>query len=154
MIEGRHYQNAYVTRNVDQTLARFSARADVRSVRTMDVTTEVQTAVGRKVQRVKLAFVWVGDLQHEFIEPVIEAVPIFKSWLLDGDGPRFHHSCARVDDWDDFRGRVDEQPWPVVIEGAVADELKFLYLDARDLTGHYLEYVWMTDEHWTQIGGR
>ena len=86
--------------------------------------------------------------------PVTEAVPVFSSWLPDGDGPRFHHSCARVDDWADFRRRVDEQPYPVVFEGASGEELKFLYLDTRELLGHYLEFAWMTPDRWTQLGGR
>jgi hypothetical protein len=101
-----------------------------------------------------MAFIWVDDLQYEFIEPVTEAVPVFSTWLPDGDAPRFHHSCARVDDWTDFRRRVDEQPYPVVFEGASGEELKFLYLDTRDLLGHYLEYTWMTPGRWAQLGGR
>jgi hypothetical protein len=101
-----------------------------------------------------MAFIWVGDLQYEFIEPVTEAVPVFSTWLPDGDVPRFHHSCARVDDWDGFRRRVDEQPYPVVFEGASGEELKFLYLDTRELLGHYLEYAWMTPGRWLQLGGR
>ena len=154
MIEGRHYQNAYVTRNLAKTVDEFAARASARSVLTFEATTEVLTGQGRKDQTLKLGFVWVGDLQYEFIEPVVEAVPVYSGWLSDGDGPRFHHSCARVDDWDDFRRRVDQQPWPLVFEGASGDELKFLYLDARDLLGHYLEYTWMTRARWAQLGGR
>jgi hypothetical protein len=42
-----------------------------------------------------------------------------------------------------------------VLEGASSDgKLKFVYLDARDLVGHYLEYVWATPERWTQMGMR
>jgi hypothetical protein len=59
----------------------------------------------------------------------------------------------RVDNWDDFRARVDEQPYPVVLEGG-SDALRFLYLDAREFLGHYLEYTWMTDQRWSQVGGR
>jgi hypothetical protein len=59
----------------------------------------------------------------------------------------------RVDDWQDFRARVARQPYPVAIEGG-NDALRFLYLDAREFLGHYLEYVWMTPERWLQVGGR
>src|ERR1700761_4093986 len=103
MLEGRHYQNAYVTRNIDKAVATFTAQADVRSSVLFEATTEVQTSAGRKPLTSKLAFVWVGDLQYEFIQPIVEAVPVFSTWLPDGDEPKFHHSCARVDDWDDFR---------------------------------------------------
>ena len=78
----------------------------------------------------------------------------FAPMLPDDDLPRFHHSCARVPDWEDFRRRVDEQPYPVVIEGASGGDLKFLFLDTRDLLGHFLEYTWMTDASWERLGGR
>ena len=48
MLEGQHYQNAYVTRNIDKAVARVTARADVRSVVQFEATTEVLTAVGRR----------------------------------------------------------------------------------------------------------
>ena len=154
MLEGHHYQNAYVTRNLEKAVAEFTARASVRSAMQFEASTEVLTGQGRASQTLKMAFIWVGDLQYEFIEPVTEAVPIFSTWLPDGDVPRFHHSCARVDDWDNFRRRVDEQPYPVVFEGAGREGLKFIYLDARELLGHYLEFCWMTPTRWAQIGGR
>lgn len=68
MLEGRHYQNAYVTRNLDKAVAEFTTRADARSVATFEATTEVLTGEGRKSQTLKMAFIWVGDLQYEFIE--------------------------------------------------------------------------------------
>ena len=154
MLEGQHYQNAYVTRDIDKAVARVTPRADVRSVVQFEATTEVLTAAGTRPHNIKLAFVWVGDLQYEFIEPIAEAVPMFATMLPNDDLSRFHHSCARVPDWDDFRRRVDEQPYPVVIEGASGGDLKFLFLDARDLLGHYLEYTWMTDASWERLGGR
>ena len=153
MLEGRIYQNAYVTRNIDQTVAAFTAQADARSAILFEATSEVLTAAGRQSQTIKLAFIWVGDFQYEVIEPVREAVPLFSSWLPEGDGPRFHHSCARVSDWEDFRRRVTETPYPVVMEGA-SDGLNFLFLDTRELLGHYMEYTWMSDTAWQRIGGR
>ena len=50
MLEGRHYQNAYVTRNLDKAVAEFTARADARSAVTFEATTEVLTGEGRKSQ--------------------------------------------------------------------------------------------------------
>ena len=114
---------------------------------------EVMTANGPGTQTNKFAFIWVGDLQYELIEPVSEFVAIFSPALPADDSLRFHHSCMRIDDWTDFRARVQQQPYPVVMEGDT-DTLKFLYLDTRELLGHYVDYVWMTDERWTQLGGR
>jgi len=153
MIEGQHYQNAYVTRNIEKAIDDFSARAQVRNLLHFEVTNEAWTTEGWGSQTNKLAFIWVDDLQYELIEPVGGAVAIYRDALPADDRPRFHHICMRIDDWDDFRGRVDQQPYPVVLEGG-GGELKFLYLDAREFLGHYLEYTWMTDERWQQMGGQ
>jgi hypothetical protein len=152
MIEGYHYQNAYVTRNIDKWVGTFSARAKVDKVLRYEGTTPVVTPAGKATQTNKLAFIWVGDLQYELIEPVGGAVDLYRDALPAGDALQFHHICMRVDDWDDFRRRVDKQSYPVVLEGG-GDALRFLYLDAREFLGHYLEYTWMTSERWTQMGG-
>jgi hypothetical protein len=152
MLEGRHYQNAYVTRNIAKWIAHFQTHANVRKLLTYEGSIEAWTPAGTITQTSKLAFIWVGDLQYELIEPVSGA-SLFSDALPDDDSLQFHHICNRVDDWDGFRARVDEQPYPVVLERG-GDELRFLYLDARKFLGHYLEYVWTTDKIWAQMGGR
>lgn len=153
MLEGQHFQNAYVTRDIDKALQAFSERADVRQLIQTEVTVDVWTPAGMGTQTNKLAFVWVGDLQYELIEPVAGDVAIYRDALPKSDRPQFHHICMRIDKWDDFRARVDQQSLPVVLEGG-SDALRFLYLDARDFLGHYLEYTFMNDERWGQMGGR
>lgn len=152
MLEGYHYQNAYVTRDVDKWVAEFQTHAKVDSAVTFEVSMPVKTPEGDGIETVKLAFIWVGDLQYELIQPISGAVQIYADALPVGDDLKFHHICMRVDNWDEFRARVADQPYPVVLEGG--DEmLRFLYLDARPFLGHYLEYTWMTDERWKQVGG-
>jgi len=153
MLEGRHYQNAYVTRDIGKAIDAFRARADVRKLIEYEGTTAVMTPSGPGTQTNKLAFIWVGDLQYELIQPVSGSVEVYREGLPADDAPRFHHICMRIDHWDDFRARVDRQSLPVVLEGG-GDSLKFLYLDARAFLGHYLEYTWMIDERWAQLGGR
>jgi hypothetical protein len=153
IIEGKHYQNAYITRNIAKAIAEFKNAAAVRAVMQYEGTTEVTTPAGRGTQTNKLAFLWVEDLQYEFIEPGPGIVDIYRNELPADDSLKFHHICMRVDDWEDFRARVDQQPLPVVLEGGNA-ALRFLYLDARKLLGHYLEYTWMNAERWAQLGGR
>lgn len=152
MLEGRHYQNAYVTRDIDKAIKRFEARADVRTLIQFDNTTEVITPDGPRTLTSRLAFIWVGNLQYELIQPVSGAGDLYRAALREDDALGFHHICMRVDDWDGFRARVDQQSLPIVLEGG-GDALKFLYLDAREFLGHYLEYTWMTDERWAQVGG-
>lgn len=152
MLEGHHFQNAYVTRDVDKWVDTFKKRAAVDRVMTYEGSTPVKLREGAGIQTNKLAFVWVGDLQYELIQPVSGDVGIYKDALPADDGLQFHHVCMRIPEWESFRARVDQQPYPVVLEGG-NEKLRFLYLDARAFLGHYIEYTWMTDERWTQMGG-
>ena len=153
MLEGMHFQNAYVTRNSQKVIDAFKSRANIRKLIQYEGSVEVMTPAGRGIQTNKLVFIWVGDLQYELIEPVSGTVDLYRNALPADDSPLFHHICMRVNDWGDFRARVDRQSLPVVLEGG-NDSLRFLYLDARKFLGHYLEYTWMTDERWTQVGGQ
>ena len=152
MLEGYHYQNAYVTRDVKKGLEAFQQRANVDRVLTYEGSIPVTTPEGAGIQTNKLAFIWVGDLQYELIQPISGSVRIYSDALPADDSLQFHHICMRVADWGEFRARVDRQPYRVVLEGG-NELLRFLYLDARPFLGHYLEYTWMTDERWTQMGG-
>jgi Glyoxalase/Bleomycin resistance protein/Dioxygenase superfamily len=152
MLEGHHFQNAYVTRDIDKWTKTFSERAKIDRVLTHESSISVTTANGPATLATKLALIWVGALQYELIQPLSGDVPLYNEALPQGDGLQFHHICMRVPNWEEFRARVDQQPYPVVLEGSF-DTLRFLYLDARPFLGHYLEYSWMTDDRWTQMGG-
>ncbi len=152
MLEGYHYQNAYVTRDVDKWIKTFQQHGKVDKVLTYEGTTPIRTSAGDTTQTNKLAFIWIGDLQYELIQPISGSVDIYRDALPAGDGLQFHHICMRIPDWKEFRPRVDAQPYPVVLEGG-NELLRFLYLDARPFLGHYLEYVWMDEERWKQMGG-
>lgn len=152
MIEGRHYQNAYVTGDAAAAAERLRARADVRQETLIESAIEVTTPDGPATLHNRLALIWVGDLQYELIEPIGHS-PLYSPAIADDGSLRLHHIAMRIDDWADFRRRVDRQPFPLVMEGAHG-ELKFLYLDARPLLGHYLEYLSCPDAVWTGMGGR
>lgn len=153
MLEGRHFQNAYITRDITKSIERMKSCADIRTILEYEGSNEVMTPAGPRVQTNKLAFIWIGDMQYELIQPVSGTVDLYRAAMPTDDSLSFHHVCMRVDDWSPFRARVDKQPFQVAIEGG-SDFLKFLYLDARQVFGHYLEYVWMTDDMWTRVGGR
>lgn len=152
MFEGHHYQVAYVTRDLNKAVADFKAKALVRHETYFDVEQPVVTPEGPATMGHRLALLWVGNLQYEFIQPKFGLEHIYGPALTDDGTLGFHHICARVSDWEEFRRRVDQQPLPLAFEGE-AGPLKFLYLDARAACGHYLEYTWMPDEMWAGMGG-
>jgi len=153
MLEGQHYQNGYITRDIDKALAQFRNLPSVDRILSFEMPVEVTTPKGRGLATSKIAMLWVNNLQYELIQPVSGLVDIYSDLLPADDGVKHHHVGMRVDNWDDFRARVAREGHSVVLEGG-SDALKFLYIDGRKLVGHYLEYVWMTPERWSQIGGR
>lgn len=153
MFVGHHYQNAYVVDDMGAAIETFRARAAIGDVRSFGIEQMLWTPSGIKRVVSKLAFIWIGDLQYELIEVVSDESGIYANFADNGGGLHFHHICMRVPDWEPFRAAVAAQDLPVVLERAnEGDQLKFLYLDGRSLCGHYLEYVWMTDERWRQLG--
>lgn len=155
MIIGRHFQNAYVTRNVDKAVAEFKERADVRSLYEIEVPVQVWTPKGEGVGVQKLALVWVEDLNYELIEPKDgDVLAIYRDALPADDGLQFHHVCHVVDDWDELWVKVQASPYEVVLKGGTPGMLEFCYTDTREWLGHYTEYVWMVPDRWAAMGGR
>ncbi len=155
MFTGHHYQNAYICDDIETAIGLFATRADIGDVPVIDVEQSLWTPDGMKRVVSRLAFIWIGDLQYELIQPIEDETGIYANYKDHGGPLHFHHICARVPEWESFRAAIDKQDLPVVLERAIAgDLLKFLYLDGRSFCGHYLEYVWATDERWLQMGGR
>ncbi len=155
MLTGRHYQNAYITDDIVAAIAQFRERSDIDQIPIHDIDQTIATPAGPKRVATRLAFIWIGDLQYELIQVVADETGIYGNYQNNGGSMHFHHVCMRVDDWEVFRAAVDGQDLPVVMERAIeGDLLKFLYLDGRSIFGHYLEYVWTTDERWAQMGGK
>lgn len=152
MLEGWHYQNAYICDDIEAAIELFRKRAAIGDIRIIDVSQPVSTPQGTRTVATRLAFIWIDDLQYELIQVVNDETGIYANAPSNGGPLRFHHVCMRIEDWDAFRARVARQDLPVVMERAIeGDALKFLYLDAREFCGHYLEYVWTTDERWAAM---
>ena len=154
MLEGHLYQLGYVCDDLDEGIAQFRGRGMTHEPHIMEVEQPISSPQGDAVNRMKLCFIWIGDMQYELIQPLSDPLGIYANAPSNGGPLRFHQTCMRVTDWADFRARVDQQDLPVAMEHAPeGDRLKFVYLDGRERFGHYLEYTWMTDAQWDQIRG-
>lgn len=152
---GQHYQNAYITRNLDGAVKSFRDWADPRLIFETEAEVQLWTPHGEGLGRQKLAFVWVEDLNYELIEPVSgDVLRLYTDELPDDDSLQFHHVCHRVDDWDAAMAHIEALPFPVVLRGGTEGMLQFCYIDTRDWLGHYTEYMWAVPERWAQLGGR
>jgi len=138
------FQNAYITHDLAKAEALVGERHGITEWVHFDPHMDVKVALG-----------WAGSLQIELIEPVSGNVRHYRE-VLPADpadfSPRFHHICMRVADWDATRAMIAERGWPVAYEGGV-EGCKFIYIDARESLGHYVEYMWMSDEMWAGSGG-
>lgn len=153
----RFFQNAYVTRDLDRAVALITERHGLKDWVFFEPEMDVYTAdKGWAPCKVKVGLAWNGNVQVELIEPVRGNVQHYLD-VLPADPydatPRFHHICMRVDDWDATRKLVADNDWPVAYEGGV-EGCKFVYIDARDTLGHYVEYMWMSPEMWAGSGGQ
>jgi hypothetical protein len=153
MIEGDFYQLGYVCNNLEEGIAQFRGRGMTREPHILEVALAVDSPQGQVINQLRLAFIWIGDVQYELIEAVTDPLGIYANAPSNGAPIRFHQICMRVrGSWEDFLARTKAQDLPVVLWSDMGrDNLKFLYIDARSTMGHYLEYVWMTDAQWEQI---
>lgn len=153
MLLANHYQNAYVTRDIEKALDIFRERYGIPDPRYFQAEVEVTTPKGTGLAINKVAFIWIGNLQYELIEPVSGPVDIYRDALPE-QGMRFHHICMRSHDWDATLAEVERQKLPIVYRGDTSSGLKFIYADARDTLGHYLEFTSVPPAVWTAMGGK
>lgn len=147
------FQNAYVTPDLERATGLLRDRYGIGEFGQYDLELDVTTPAGSGKAALKVALAWVGDIQYELIEPVSGLVDMYRDALPENGLLRFHHICMRSQDWDATRRELDARKLPIVCEGATAGT-KFLYADARDSLGHYLEYVWMAPEAWAAMSER
>lgn len=145
-----HFQNAYVTHDIDKAMRSLAERYGLKDYVTFEPDMVLKTPDGDKPSRVRAAFAWAGGLQIELIQPVsgfqdhyLPYLPANKADFI----PRFHHMAVRRDDIGEMRAEIARLGLPLALEGEVPG-LIFVYLDARSSLGHYLEYIWASPEGW------
>jgi hypothetical protein len=149
-----HYQNAYVTHDLDRAMALLTERYGVGDYIVFEPDMMLKTPSGVKPSKVRAALAWAGGLQLELIQPVSGFLDHYLPYLPADAAdpvPRLHHIAVRRDDLDAMRAEIDQLGLPLAFEGEVPG-LVFIYLDARESLGHFLEYVWATPEGWEMIG--
>ena len=156
MLLNDFFQNAYVTHSLEFGVNAIREKHGIEKWVYFEPKMEVYTArEGHGPCHVKVALGWAGDLQVEIIEPISGHIGHYVDYLpadRNDKSLRLHHICMRVMDWDKARAEIERKKWPVAYEGGVPG-VKFVYLDARDSMGHYLEYLWASDEMWKAMRG-
>ena len=155
-----HMQNAYVTHDVDKAVEMIADRFGIDKFDRFEPDMVVLTPQGERPMITRVASAWLGGLNIELIEPVSGYVDHYVAMLPQDRTdavPRFHHMSFRRDDESAMREEIARLGLPLAFEGPVAiknpiPSLVFIYLDARQTLGHYIEFTWKSPEGWKFVG--
>lgn len=149
-----HYQNAYVTRDREWAMNHLGEKYGLGDWIKFEVEFPVKTPDGEQLQATKVAAAWAGWLQIELIEPVSGYIDPFLPYLPEDSsdpGLRFHHVSLRRESMEEIEQEIAQLGLPMVCQGGIPD-LIYTYLDTRASMGHYLEYVWASENGWNMVG--
>lgn len=149
-----HYQNAYVTHDLDRAVDLVGPSFGVSDYTMFDIEMTARTPEGEKLSHVRVALGWAGRLQIEliqpvsgFIEPYLYALPADKSDAV----PRLHHVAVRRESLDEMRREAAGLALPIAFESG-GPGLDCLFVDARSRLGHFFEMVAATPKGWQMLG--
>lgn len=149
-----HYQNAYVTHDLDRALMMVGERYGLTGWSRFEAEVRVNTPHGETTMQLRLASTWAGGTNHEFVQPLGGADEHYRSMLPPDPAdptPRLHHWALRRDDLAAMRAELAASGMPFAF-GGESPAMVFAYMDARASLGHYLEYVWKAEGGWQKIG--
>ncbi len=142
-----HFQNGYVTRDLERAVAMFAREYGVHDFVYDDAEVVVTTPGGEGTARFRVALAWAGDRQVELIQPESGPVGLYLDALPADDSLRFHHMGMRCDSLEPIRAEAARRGWPIAMAGSVPG-IDFMYIDAAAQLGHHLEYMCATPEAW------
>ncbi|MCB2079240.1 MAG: VOC family protein [Novosphingobium sp.] len=149
-----HYQNAYITHDMDKCMAAIDDRFGKIDWIVFEPDMILKTPHGDKESSVRAALGWQAGHQIELIQPVKGYLDHYKYAMREDKNdwrPVFHHVAVRRDDEAAMRAEIEELGFPLLFESSVPG-LVFIYLDARETIGHAIEYIWATPEGWDMQG--
>jgi hypothetical protein len=147
MFLNKHYQNAYVVADTDRALEVLRREHGIGHADVFEVTQRMWTPHGEGDAVLRLTFAFAGALQYELIQPLGGMDRIYSEAVSATRPMVFHHVAMRCDDYDALEAEVARQEKKIAVKGE-AGPVRFLYVDARDTLGHYLEYVSAPPEFW------
>lgn len=149
-----HYQNAYVTHDLEWAVDHVSETFGLEDWARFEVEFPVETPEGERLQATKVASAWGGHLQIELIEPVSGYIDPFMAFLPADKSVRsltFHHFAQRRESLEEIEAEIARMGLPIACKGGIPD-LIYTYIDTRPSLGHFSELVWATPAGWEMIG--
>lgn len=150
----KHYQNAYVTHDIEKAITLLQNRYGVEGLAAGDLELDVVTERGAEKMAMRLGILWIDNLQIEVIQPVSGCIKHYTDSLpanKDDSSLRLNHIAMRRDNLEQMQEEINNLGLPVLFKGDL-NGLHFVYVDARNELGHILEYVHTSPEIWTMLG--
>jgi hypothetical protein len=146
------YQIAYVTPDLDQAVTLLKERLGVTGFKGLSsagpvVENTVTTPDGEVSIGMRVVIAIMGNLTLEVMQPVSGATGIFNEMIVPGQILRLHHLGMRCDDLQAMRAAHERAGRKVVMEGSYG-AASFIYVDARETMGHFLEYACAPASYW------
>jgi hypothetical protein len=149
-----HYQNGYVTHDLDRAMALAGPVFGLGPFTAFDVDMVLRTPAGEKASRLRVATAWAGGVQVELIQPISGHIEPYLD-ALPADrrdaAPRLHHIAVRRDDLAAMREEALGLGLPLAFESGGMG-IDCIFLDAREHMGHFFEFVSATPEGWGMLG--
>ena len=149
-----HYQNGYVTHDIEAGMEILARRFGLDAFSRYDADVMVDTPQGVQPLELRIAAGWAGGLNIELMQPVAGHVAPLTALLPEDRSdpvPRFHHIALRRDDLAAMRAEIAASGLELAYGGAPPG-MHFAYLDARATLGHFIEMVWKEEGGWEKIG--
>jgi hypothetical protein len=149
-----HYQNAYVTHDLDRAIELVGPSLGLGEFSQFDVEMPLKTSAGDRTAILRVGTAWAGGLQIELIQPVAGFVDHYSSALPQDPNdivPRWHHVAVRRETPEEMQCDIELSGFPVVFTSESAG-ISCALVDARKRLGHYLEFVSATPDGWNLLG--
>lgn len=145
----KHHQLAYVTTDLDEALSRLDKAFGLSRFYVFNT---VDQPSHPDQPALKIALVRTGGTEFEVIQPLGSNDAVYSD-PLPKDGSfalLFHHVAFTVHgtmaDFEAYRASIDTAEHPIVVDGWMADQVRWFYTDERATLGHYIEHCWFSPE--------
>lgn len=148
------FQTGYVTHDLDRATRHCAATFGVEEFSSMEIELPLKTPEGARQMLLRVATAWVGALQVELIQPLSGHVEAYRRGLPEDPDdfvPRFHHLAVRREDPDALMLEIAQLGQPVVFQTG-GNGILSVFVDARALVGHHIEFVCADAAGWAMLG--
>lgn len=137
LFHSEHFQVAYITNDLDRTLALFRERYRVTEFQSIE-----SELAGGGWLRVELA--WIGGMMIELMQAGGPGSDLYNKRLpADGFAIQMHHLGYLIHDqaqWDALDAEVARSGRTIELKNSIEGLLSWCFVKAPEL-GHYLEYI-------------